>query len=52
MGALRAPAEVRVANVLLTRGLTGFGVQALLGPKRIELVSFEAKVPLPGRPIT
>jgi hypothetical protein len=49
-GALRAPAEVRVANVLLARGLTGVGVQALLGPRRIELVSFEAKVPLPGPP--
>lgn len=48
--ALRAPAEVRVANVLLARGLTGYGVQALLGPRRIELVSFEAKVPLPGPP--
>lgn len=49
-GALRAPNEVRVANVLLARGLTGFGVQALLGPRRLDLVSFEAKVPLPGPP--
>ncbi len=48
--ALRAPAEVRVANVLLARGLTGFGVQTLLGPRRMELISFEAKVPLPGPP--
>jgi len=49
-GALRAPAEVRVANVLLARGLIGFEVQALLGPRRLDLVSFEAKVPLPGPP--
>lgn len=49
-GALRAPGEVRVANVLLARGLTGVGVQALLGPRHIELMSFEAKVPLPGPP--
>jgi len=50
VGALRAPAEVRVANVLLARGLIGYQVQALLGARRIELVSFEAKCPLPGPP--
>jgi len=48
--ALRAPREERVANVLLSRGLTGVGVQSLLAPRGMELVSFEAKVPLPGPP--
>ena len=50
VGALRAPREERTANVLLSRGLTGTGVQALLAPRHMELVSFEAKVPLPGPP--
>jgi hypothetical protein len=46
-GAVRAPSEQRVANILLKRGLTGAGAQALLEPRRLELVAFEAKVPLP-----
>ena len=50
VGSLRAPREERIANVLLSRGLTGAGVQALLAPRHMELVSFEAKVPLPGPP--
>jgi hypothetical protein len=45
VGALRAPHEKRTANVLLTRGLTGLGVQRLLAPRRMDVVSFEAKVP-------
>lgn len=50
VSALRAPREERIANVLLTRGLTGAGVQALLAQRHLDLVSFEAKVPLPGPP--
>jgi hypothetical protein len=49
-GALRAPGEERTANVLLSRGLTGVGVQLLLAPRHLDLISFEAKVPLPGPP--
>jgi hypothetical protein len=49
-GALRAPRERRTANVLLARGLTGAGVQALLAPRHMDLISFEAKVPTPGPP--
>ena len=49
-GALRAPQEQRIAQVLLTRGLTGAGIEALLAPRHMELVSFEAKVPVPGPP--
>lgn len=50
IGALRAPREERTANVLLSRGLTGVGVQALLAPRGMDVISFEAKVPLPGPP--
>lgn len=50
VGALRAPREERTANVLLSRGLTGAGVQLLLAPRHMDLISFEAKVPLPGPP--
>jgi len=50
VGALRAPREERTANVLLTRGLTGVGVQTLLAPRGMDLIAFEAKVPLPGPP--
>jgi len=50
VGALRAPHEERTANVLLSRGLTGVGVQSLLAPRGMDLISFEAKVPLPGPP--
>jgi hypothetical protein len=47
---LRAPREERTANVLLSRGLTGAGIQLLLTPRQLDLISFEAKVPLPGPP--
>ena len=50
VGALRAPREERTANLLLSRGLTGAGVQLLLAPRHLDLISFEAKVPLPGPP--
>lgn len=50
IGALRAPREERTANLLLSRGLTGAGVQLLLAPRHLDLISFEAKVPLPGPP--
>ena len=36
--------------MLLTRGLTGAGVQALLGLRGMDLISLEAKIPLPGPP--
>lgn len=53
-GALRAPKERRVANVVLRRGVTGVGVQFLLAPRAIELSGLEAKCPVapPGSPLT
>jgi hypothetical protein len=53
-GALRAPRERRIANVLLRRGVTGVGVQFLLEPRALVLTGIEAKCPVkpPGSPFT
>jgi hypothetical protein len=48
VGAVRAPRERRVAQVLLREGLRGQGVQSLLERYRLGLLSFEAKAPLSG----
>ena len=44
-GALREPKEVRVANILLKRGLTGAGIRYLLEPRGMEIVGLEARCP-------